>query len=80
MDLLTTDMPLILAKQKRILCWGNPDQIMEFTTTFDVAEFTANVAIANERPRYLRIAGDRLSCNDFVKLLSDLSGDETSRC
>ncbi len=73
MDLLTTDMPLILFKQKRILCWGNPNQIIEFTTTINVAEFTAEVAIDDDTPRYLRIAGDRLSCNDFVKLLTELT-------
>ena len=73
MNLLTTDMPLILFKQKRILCWGNPNQIIEFTTTENVAEFTAEVAIEDSTPRYLRIAGDRLSCNDFVKLLTELT-------
>lgn len=73
MDLLTTDMPLILFKKKRILCWGNPNQIIEFTTTDNVAEYTAAVAIDDNTPRFLRIAGDRLSCNDFVKLLSDIS-------
>ena len=76
MDLLTTDMPLILFKQKRILCWGNPDQIIEFTTTDDVAEFTAAAAIDESTPRYLRVAGDRLTCNDFVKLLTDLTKEK----
>ncbi len=73
MDLLTTDMPLILFKQKRILCWGNPDQILEFTTTENTAEFTAAAAIDDNTPRYLRIAGDKLSCNDFVQLLTELT-------
>ncbi len=73
MELLTTDMPLILFKQKRILCWGSPNQIIEFTTTYNVAEFTAEAAIDDNTPRYLRIAGDRLSCNDFVKLLTELT-------
>lgn len=73
MDLLTTDMPLILSKQKRILCWGSPDQILEFTTTYNVAEFTAEAALDDNTPRYLRIAGDRLSCNDFVTLLTELT-------
>ena len=76
MDLLTTDMPLILFKQKRILCWGSPDQIIEFTTTDNVAEFTAEAAIDDSAPRYLRIAGDRLSCNDFVNLLTELTGNK----
>ena len=73
MDLLTTDMPLILFKQKRILCWGNANQILEFTTTDNVAEFTAAAAVDDNTPRYLRIAGDKLTCNDFVKLLSELT-------
>lgn len=72
MDLLTTDMPLILFKQKKILCWGNANQILEFTTTDNVAEFTAAAAVDDNTPRYLRIAGDKLACNDFVKLLSEL--------
>ena len=74
MDLLTKEMPLIISQQHKILCWGNPDQIMEFTTTYNIAEFTAEAAIDNDTPRYLRIAGDRLSCNDFVKLLTELTG------
>jgi uncharacterized protein YbjT (DUF2867 family) len=73
MDLLTTDMPLILFKQKWILCWGNPNQILEFTTTQNVAEFTAAAAMDENTPRYLRIAADRLTCNDFVKLLTELT-------
>jgi uncharacterized protein YbjT (DUF2867 family) len=73
MDLLTTDMPLILFKQKWILCWGNANQILEFTTTDNVAKFTAATAVDDNTPRYLRIAGDKLSCNDFVKLLTELT-------
>ncbi len=73
MDLLTTDMPLILSKQKLILCWGNPNQILEFTTTYNVAEFTAESAIDDNTNRYMRVAGDRLSCNDFVKQLTELT-------
>jgi uncharacterized protein YbjT (DUF2867 family) len=76
MDLLTTDMPLILAKQKKILCWGSPDQIIEFTTTYNVADFTAEVALDDNTPRFMRIAGDRLTCNDFVKLLSEITDQQ----
>jgi len=73
MDLLTTDMPLILSKINRILCWGNPDQQMEFTLTDDVARFTAKAALDDDAPRYLKIAGDCISCNDLVKLLTEIS-------
>jgi len=76
MDLLTTDMPLILFKQKRILCWGQPNQILEFTTIQNTAEFTAEAAMDDDAPRYLRIAGDRMSCSDFVNLLTELTGDK----
>ncbi|GEO06323.1 hypothetical protein AAE02nite_39870 [Adhaeribacter aerolatus] len=74
MDLLTTDMPLILFKHKRILCWGNPNQMMEFTTTKNIADFTAQAAMDEETPRNLYIAGDKLTCNDFVELLTKLTG------
>jgi hypothetical protein len=73
MDMLTKEMPLILFKQKRILCWGNANQLIEFTTTFNVAEFTAEAAMDDNTPRFLRIAGDTLTCNDFVKLLTELT-------
>jgi hypothetical protein len=44
---------LILFKQKWILCWGNANQILEFTTTENVAEFTAAAAVDENTPRYL---------------------------
>lgn len=74
MDLLTTKMPLILFKIKRILCWGNPNQIIEFTTTYNVAQFTANAALDPSTPRYLKIAGDTITCNQLVQLLTQLTG------
>jgi NmrA-like family len=73
MDLLTTDMPLILFKKQRILCWGNSSQNMEFTSTENIAAFTAEAALDDTTPRYLRIAGDRMSSQDFVSLLTDMS-------
>ncbi|RYF15524.1 MAG: NAD-dependent epimerase/dehydratase family protein [Flavobacteriales bacterium] len=74
MELLVKEMPLILSNKRRILCWGNPNQPMEFTHTDNVAEFTANVAMANSSARYLHIAGDVLSCNDFVALMTKMEG------
>ncbi len=74
MDLIKTDMPLIIKKKKRILCWGNPEQKMEFTHTDDIAAFTAAVCLDDTSPRHLFIAGSVLSCNDFVSLLSTLTG------
>lgn len=74
MDLIKTDMPLIMKKKNRILCWGNPDQKMEFTHTDDIAAFTADVCLDDTSPRHLFIAGSVMSCNDFVSLLSTLTG------
>lgn len=74
MDLITAEMPLILFKVKRILYWGNPTIKMDLTTTFNVAEFTANVALDENTPRYLRIAGDSVNALDVQKIMSGITG------
>ena len=74
MDMLTAEMPLILFKFKRILYWGNPNIKMDLTTTYNVAEFTANVALDENTPRYLRIAGDSVNAHDVQKIMSDITG------
>lgn len=73
MELLTGDMPLIINKYNRILAWGNPDQKMEFTTTFNIASFTSRVALEDETPRHMHIAGSVMSSNDFVELITKLT-------
>ena len=73
MDLITAEMPLILFKVKRILYWGNPTIKMDLTTTFNVAEFTANVALDENTPRYLRIAGDSVNALDVQKIMSGIT-------
>ena len=74
MDLLTGDMPLILFKRHRILYWGKPGQVMDFTSTENVAAFTAHVALDKEAPRRLWIAGDRKSAQQLVEVMGNLSG------
>jgi uncharacterized protein YbjT (DUF2867 family) len=76
MDLLTAEMPLILFKLKRILYWGNPNIKMDLTTTYNVAEFTAHVALDENTPRYLRIAGDSVNAPDVQKIMSEITGLE----
>jgi uncharacterized protein YbjT (DUF2867 family) len=78
MDLLTGQMPMILDKQKWILYWGNPDQSLDFTTMDDAAEFTANVALDDVTPRFLRIAGDQITPRQMVKVVSEITGKEFS--
>jgi len=75
-DMLTGRMPLILFKRRRILCWGNPDQKMDFTTMDNTAAYTAAAAMDPETPRFLRIAGDQPSCNDLATLMTDLTGEK----
>ncbi len=75
MELLTTDMPLILYRFKRILCWGDPAVKMDLTTTFNVAEFTARAALDDDAaPKVLRIAGDTVSATDVKEIVSEITG------
>jgi nucleoside-diphosphate-sugar epimerase len=72
-DMLTGQMPLILFKINRILYWGDPDQLMDFTTMDDTAAFTASVALDPSTPRFLRIAGDQLSARELMKVASEVT-------
>lgn len=73
MELLTGNMPLILYKQKKILYWGTPSVKMDFTTTYNIAAFTAQVALDNNTPRYLRIAGDSLTATEVKDMMTDIT-------
>jgi nucleoside-diphosphate-sugar epimerase len=72
--MLTGQMPLILFKLKRVLCWGNADQRMDFTTIDDTAAFTASAALDPSTPRILRIAGEQLSARELATAVSEVTG------
>lgn len=74
MDLLTTDMPLILFRFRRILYWGDASVKMDLTTMDDAAEFAAHAALDGDAPRHLRIAGDRVSAADVKEIVTDMTG------
>jgi uncharacterized protein YbjT (DUF2867 family) len=74
MDLLTGDMPLILFKPKRILYWGKPHVKMDFTTTYDVADYTASAALDPTTPRYLKIAGDVVTASEVKDIVTQITG------
>ncbi|WP_198013616.1 NmrA family NAD(P)-binding protein [Crinalium epipsammum] len=76
MDLLTTDMPLILFRFRRILYWENLNVKMDLTTSDDVAQYAARVAIDADTPRHLRIAGDTVSAFDLKKIVSKATGKQ----
>ena len=74
MELLTDQMPLILFKRRRVLYWGSADQRLDFTTVDDTAAFTASAALDPKTPRFLRVAGDRLSAREIAVLMGELTG------
>ena len=76
MDMLTGQAPFILFKFKRVLCWGHPDQRMDFTTIDDTAAFTAAAALDPSTPRMLHIAGERVSARDLVTIASEVTGQK----
>ena len=75
-ELLTGEMPLILFKQKLVLYWGSADHKMIFTTMDNTAEYTANAAVDDSAPRYLRIAGDKISPREIRAVVARVTGDK----
>lgn len=74
MDLLTGEAPMILFKLKRVVYWGHADQLLDFTTMDDSAEFIAAAAIDSSTPRFLRIAGDQISARGMAEAVSEITG------
>jgi nucleoside-diphosphate-sugar epimerase len=74
-DLLAGEAPFILFKLKRVVCWGDADQLLDLTTMDDTAEFTAAAALDSSTPRFLRIAGDQLSAHGLVEVVSEVTGE-----
>lgn len=71
--LLTGEAPVILFRFRRVLYWGDADQLLDFTTMDDAARFAARAALDPSTPRFLRIAGDQLS----PRGLADVAGEVT---
>jgi uncharacterized protein YbjT (DUF2867 family) len=76
MDMLLNEMPMILFKQKRILYWGDFTHKMYLTTVANVAQYTAQVALDDTAPRFLRIAGAHNSPAEIQEIVSQVSGDK----
>jgi nucleoside-diphosphate-sugar epimerase len=74
MDMLTGVAPFILYPINRVLCWGDRNQKMDFTTIDDTARYTAHAALDHSTPRYLYIAGDELSASDLAEVMTELTG------
>lgn len=74
MDMLTGTAPFILFRIRCVLCWGDPDQLMDWTTIADTARYTAAAALDPTTPRELRIAGEEISARGLATVMSDLTG------
>lgn len=75
-DLLTGEAPIVLRKIRRVLYWGDLDQVFDFTSKDDVADYTADAALDRVAPRFLRIAGDEVSPRDLSALMTRLDHRE----
>ena len=72
--LLTGEAPVVLFKLKRVVYWGDADQLLDFTTMDDSATFTAAAALDPSTPRFLRIAGDQISARGLADVASEVTG------
>jgi uncharacterized protein YbjT (DUF2867 family) len=75
-DLLTGQAPVVLFDRKRVLHWGDADQLMDFTTLDDTAVYTAAAALDPVTPRFLRIAGDQISARGLSIVASEITGEK----
>ncbi len=74
--LLTGEAPVVLFKLKRVVYWADADQLLDFTTIDDSAEFTAAAALDSSTPRFLRIAGDQLNASGLVDVVSEVTKEK----
>ncbi|MCC9135482.1 NmrA family NAD(P)-binding protein [Pontibacter silvestris] len=75
-DLLTGQAPVVLFGLKRVIYWGNADQLLDFTTIEATAAFTAAAALDPSTPRFLRIAGEVVNIRGVKNAASKATGKE----
>ena len=73
-DILAYGNPLIDLRKQSTTYWGEPDQLLDFTTMDDTAEVTALTALAPQAERYVRVAGDTLDAKALAALGSEMTG------
>jgi nucleoside-diphosphate-sugar epimerase len=76
MHLLTGEAPVILFKLKRVVYWENADQLLDFTSIDNSAEFTAAAGLDSSTPRFLRIAGNQISARGLVEVVSEVTREK----
>jgi hypothetical protein len=76
-DILRYNTPLFNVKDKTIAYYyGKADWEIDFTTMDNTAAFTAAAAMDDSAPRFLKIAGFRVSPNKLVGLSEKLKGEK----
>ena len=75
-DLLTGQAPVVLTGPHRVLYWGDADQLLDFTTMVNTADYTAAAALDATTPRYLRVAGQVASIRQLREEASAALGKE----
>ena len=73
-DMLTGTAPMIMFGRRKVLFWSSADQVLDFTTKDDVAWVTARVALDDDAPRVVEVAGDRVTARDVARTMSTLTG------
>ena len=69
-DMLTGQAPIVLADRKLVLFWSDADQVLDFTSKDDTA-----AALDPAAPRYVEVAGDRVTARELARTMSSLTGE-----
>ena len=73
-DMLTGQAPIVLFDRHRVLYWSSADQVLDFTTKDDTARVVAQVALDDDAPRVVEVAGDRVTARDIARTMTEITG------
>ena len=74
-ELLGSGWVLFDYKKRQVGYFGSPDTVMEYTTWQNTAEFAAAAALdSNPTPRYLYIAGQRMTPREAQQIAKQVTG------
>jgi uncharacterized protein YbjT (DUF2867 family) len=73
-DMLTGTAPMVAFGRRKVMFWSSADQVLDFTTKDDVARVVALVAMDDDAPRVVEIAGDRVTARGVAQTMSELTG------
>ena len=62
-----------MLKVKRFIYWEDADQLLDFTTIDDAADFTAADTLAPSTPGFLRFAGDQINACRMAEVASEVT-------